>query len=144
MRHCHGHRLYISHRWNYSPQYRRLVNLLDKDPYFAWCNYSVCELRPFPSLSNRQLEAALCDQIKRAQVVLIAGGMETHNSKWMKKEIAFARERKPVIWIRPRGASLLPAFRREVADAEVGWSTSSIVEAVECFSALRNQDADVW
>ncbi|HEU4561302.1 MAG TPA: TIR domain-containing protein [Longimicrobium sp.] len=135
MRHPHGIRLYLSHRWRYSQEYKGLVGMLDRDPDFLWCNYSVCEETPFLTTSPRKLEEGLRDQIKRAHVVLVVGAMDVPHSEPMLTEIEFALEfKKPLIWVIPRGAQRLPGFVDDVADKVVGWSTRSIVDAVERFA----------
>lgn len=132
MRHRHGTRLYISHRWRYGAEYTRLVKMLDRDTDFLWCNYSVCQETPFLTKSPRRLKEALRNQIKRAQVVLVMGAMEIYHSATMQAEIEFAMEfDKPLIWVVPRGADRLPQPLWEVTNDVVRWSTRSIVGAIE-------------
>jgi hypothetical protein len=124
--------LFISHAWPYDDYYR-LVDLLDADPDFHWRNYSVGHDRPFELMPRKHLAHALRRRIRPASVVLWIAGMEIYGREWMQRELDIARDEfdKPIIAIRPRGRVCMPAVMKDYVVDEVGWSTRSIVSAIE-------------
>lgn len=127
--------LFISHAWEYSDQYRRIEAMLNDAPHFAWRNYSVPEHDPLHAKTNRELEAALRNQIKPASAVIILAGMYVSYREWIQKEIDIAREMgKPIIAIAPRGSQKIPQAVQEAADVVVGWTTASITDAIRRYT----------
>lgn len=127
--------LFISHSWNYSDAYNRLVNLLNKRSYFAFKNYSVPLDDPIQTAgTDAQLRQAIRNQMTPCHVVLILAGVYATYSKWINIEIDLAEERfihrKPIIAIRPWGSERISERVRLAADRIVGWNTESIVEAI--------------
>jgi len=122
------YRIFVSHAWTYTEEYNRLLRLLDEAPNFYYHNYSVPEHDPLP---RRQLEQALCDQIRPTNIVIILAGMYVTFSDWIQKEIDIALEMdKPILGITPWGSTRIPAAVQDAADNIVSWSTSSIVSAI--------------
>lgn len=128
-----SHRIFISHAWKYNDEYYRLIDLLNKVPYFTYENYSVPEHDPIHTGLNNQLELeqALFDQIRPTQVVLILSGMYVVFREWIQREIDIASQlRKPIIGIIPWGQQKIPIEVQEISQEMVGWNTSSIVGAI--------------
>jgi hypothetical protein len=124
--------LFISHSWNYSDAYDRLVNLLDLHPTFAFKNFSVPPHNPIiGAQTDEALERAIVNKIAPCSVVLIMAGMYANYSKWINNEIEIAqRFGKPIIAIKPFGAERISTVVRDAAHAECAWSTNSIVNAI--------------
>ena len=129
------HHLFISHSWTYGGQYKNLVELLERRPYFRFKNYSVPRDDP---IHNAGSVAALRRAIKRKMAptgaILILAGVYSTYSKWIKEEIKLAERgfttRKGIIAIRPRGSVRISADVRTAADIVVGWNTESVVRAI--------------
>lgn len=131
----YSYRIFISHAWKYGDEYSRIVRLLDNAPYFTYYNYSAPKEKPLvlsrENATSREIAEAISDKIKRAQVVLVLGGMYGIYHNWMQFEVDEARRLgKPIIAIMPWGQINMPAYLREKADRVVGWNTSSIVSAI--------------
>jgi hypothetical protein len=133
------YRLFISHAWKYNTDYYNLIGLLDKAPNFQYANYSVPEhdpaLDPEKSTSRAKLTAALDEQIRQSQCVLIISGMYVNHSFWIQTEIDIASGyQKPIIGLIPRGQEKTPKAVQDVAKEMVGWTTDSIVSAIRSYS----------
>jgi hypothetical protein len=58
------HNLFISHSWNYSDSYGRLIDLLNNRPYFAFKDYSVPKDDPIHTQGTEvELYAAILRQM---------------------------------------------------------------------------------
>lgn len=124
--------LFISHSWNYSDAYDKLVNLLDNADNFYYKNYSVPKDNPIHNAKNdAALKAAIRDQMRPASCVLILAGVYSTYSKWINFELELAAEMgKKIIAIEPWGSERTSAIVKAYADKVVGWQTSSIVAAI--------------
>ena len=133
------HHLFISHSWNYSDAYDRLVDLLRKRGYFSFKNYSVPRNDPIHNAgTDAQLREAIRRKMAPCGVVLILAGVYATYSKWIDKEIrlatrGFARS-KPIIAIKPRGSVRTSVPVTQAADRIVGWYTESVVDAIRKLS----------
>lgn len=126
--------LFISHSWAYGDAYDKLTNMLDGS--IDYSDYSVPKDDPIHDADNdKELEAAIKEQMKHASVVLIMAGKYSTYSKWIKKEIKIAKEGfntpKPIIAITPWGAEQISSVVKNAADKVVKWNTSSIVAAIK-------------
>lgn len=124
--------LLISHSWKYTDAYDRLVALLKNRGYFDFKNYSVPKADPITDASgDKALEQAIRDQMRPCHAVLILAGVYATHSKWIKKEIALAKEfGKPIIGIRLWGATNSSSIVVDNADVTVNWNADSIVKAI--------------
>jgi hypothetical protein len=121
----------ISHAWKYGDAYYRLVELLDMAPNFKWRNLSVPEHDPIHSKSERMIRAALDEQVRRSQIVLMVAGVYASHSGWMQEEVDMAvNYAKPIIGIKPRGNERMSTVVQAAAVELVNWSTNSIVDAI--------------
>jgi MTH538 TIR-like domain (DUF1863). len=123
---------FISHAWNYHDDYKRLTELLAAAPNFRFRNSSVPRTDPIPTpITRPKLVAALDEQIRITNVVLILAGMYAAHSDWIQTEIAIANKyQKPIIGIAPWGQQLLPIAVQTAAKEIVRWNTDSIVTAI--------------
>ena len=121
--------VFICHDWEYSDEYYRVCQLLDRAPHFRWKNQSVPEHDPLDT--DDMLQKNLRDQIRPADVMLVLAGMYTARSGWMDWEMAFARRiGKSIIGVKPWGNVQLPVVVQLNADDIVGWNTGSIVATI--------------
>lgn len=128
--------LFISHSWAYGDAYDGLINLLGKDPYFHFRDYSVPKNDPIHDAgSDSALYRAIKDQIAPTSVVLILAGVYSTYSKWINKEIEIAQSGfltpKPIIAIEPWGAEKTSTVVKNAADEIVRWNSSSIISAIK-------------
>ena len=128
--------MFISHSWDYSDEYERLVELLDQANYFEYRNYSVPEEDAIDAVTENQLEEALQEkQIKPVSVVIVLAGLYSTYSDWIGKEIRIAEdEDKPILGVEPWGSDRTSDYVERHADEMVRWNTSSIVDSVRDLS----------
>ncbi|WP_273837295.1 TIR domain-containing protein [Guptibacillus sedimenti] len=126
-----NYRIFISHAWNYNDSYYKLEKMLNEAPRFKWSNHSVPKHDSLDTTTDKELTKELIEQISGTNVILIVSGMYYGHSKWIMKEIEIAQNmNKPIIAIRPRGQQRTPTPVQLAAKEVVGWSTSSIVQAI--------------
>ena len=126
------YRLFISHSWNYSNEYERMVDLLEDANYFEYRNYSVPEEDAIDTDSDEELEEELREgQIKPASVFIALAGLYSSYSDWIGREIRIAEDvNKPILGVEPWGSDSTSDYVERHADRMVGWNTDSIVEAI--------------
>lgn len=127
--------LFISHSWAYSDAYKKLVALLNADPYFSYKNYSVPKDDPIHHVRyDYQLKEAIGAKMRPTSCVLILAGVYATYSKWINIEIEIAQEMgKPIIAIEPWGSDRTSVTVKNAADRIVRWNTNSIISAIrEC------------
>ena len=125
--------LFISHSWAYHDAYDKLLALLDKDPSFSYRNYSVPKDDPLHTNgTDRELLAAIREQVRQASCVLIMAGVYSTYSKWINKEIQVAvnEYRKPIVGIKPWDNTNVSSVVRENASRMVAWRKKSIEDAI--------------
>lgn len=121
--------VFISHAWKYDDDYYKVEEWL-KNSNLIYKNYSVPQHDPFES--NTNLEKALTEQIKHANVVLIIAGMYAAYSNWIDYEIDEAiRMGKYIIGIYPWGQERAPKKISDNADKMVGWNSTSVINAIK-------------
>lgn len=128
--------LFISHSWAYSDTYDGLLRLLNKDYTFNYANYSVPKNDPVHTNgTDKQLYAAIKEQISHASVVLILAGVYATYSKWINKEITIAQTEfitpKPIIAVEYWGSERTSTIVKDAADLIVKWQSNSIIDAVK-------------
>jgi len=123
---------FISHAWDYHDDYDRLTKLLSAAPNFLFHNSSVPRTDPIPTpITTAKLTAALDEQIRITNVVLILSGMYAAHSDWINTEIAIAKKyNKPIIGVAPWGQQRIPEIVQNAAIEIVRWNTDSIVAAI--------------
>jgi hypothetical protein len=123
---------FISHAWNYHDDYVRLEKLLAAAPNFLFRNASVPKTDAIPGpLTTAKLKAALDEQIRITNIMIILGGMYAVYSDWITEELAIAAKyQKPIIGVVPWGQQRTPAIVETAAREMVRWNTDSIVSAI--------------
>jgi hypothetical protein len=121
--------IFISHAWDYTEDYRRIVKWLDETPNFVWKNLSVPKHNPIHN--SEELAKELHNQMRPADVFVILAGMYAAHSDWIQYEINFARRiGRPIVGIQPWGSVMTPLVIQAGADEMVGWNRESIVRAI--------------
>ncbi len=132
--------VFISHAWDYNADYYRLEKMLKNSKYFKWRNCSVPEHDKLHTKSDAQLERALRNQIRPANVILIISGMYVNNRKWIQKEIDIALEmNKPIIALKPRGAQRTPQELKNIAPI-INWNTRQILNSIRYPSSVKPEE----
>lgn len=123
---------FISHAWRYNDEYERLTQMLKNAPNFLFRNSSVPCTDPIPMpITNAKLMAALDEQIRITNIVLILSGMYAAHSDWISTEIAIAAKyQKPIIGVVPWGQQRVPLVVQTAAREMVRWNTDSIVASI--------------
>jgi MTH538 TIR-like domain (DUF1863) len=122
------YRVFISHAWDYSAEYFRVVQFLDEAPNFRWENLSVPEHDP---LATHKLEYLLRNQMRPADVFIVIAGMYVNHSESIDFEMSFARRiGRPIIAVLPRGSMRVPVSIQRAAVEFVGWNGLSLVRAI--------------
>ena len=81
--------------------------------------------------SDRALKDAIYKRIARSHVVVVPTGMYVNYSKWIRKEINWAKEKaKPLLGVNPWGQERISSVVRNAADTTVGWNSTSVVGAI--------------
>ncbi|WP_076419411.1 TIR domain-containing protein [Colwellia sp. UCD-KL20] len=126
------HNLFVSHSWAYGDAYEKLVGLLKERPYYNFKNYSVPKSNPIVgATSDPKLEAAIEAKMRLSTVIIIMAGKYSTYSKWINIEIKIAKKLgKPIVAIKPWGATQISSVVRNAAHAEAAWNTDSIVKAI--------------
>jgi hypothetical protein len=125
------YRIFISHAWDYSEDYLRVVHFLNEARHFRWENLSVPAHDP---LTSEELEYELRNQMRPADVFLIIAGMYAARRYWIDFELSFARRiGKPRLGIVKWGAVNVPRALQEHTIL-VGWNGASIVQAIRQYA----------
>lgn len=129
------HNLFISHSWTYGSQYKKLVDLLEKRPYFRFKNFSVPRDDPIHDAECvAELRNAIKSKMRPTGVVLILAGVYATYSKWIDEEVDLAKDGfivpKPIVAIRPWANKRISTRVKSAADRVVGWNTESVVKAI--------------
>ena len=125
----------ISHSWDYSSDYKKIKEWLDEAKNFCWTDYSVPLSKPLDVKTKKELEDKIRTRISLCSCVIILSGMYVSYSEWIDYEIDTALELgKPIIGVKPRGQERIPSKVSNNADIMVGWSSSSVVQAVRDYA----------
>lgn len=124
--------LFISHSWNYTDAYEKLIALLDKTG-LVYSDYSVPKEDPVHTNgTDKELKDAICRQMAPCSCILVLAGVYATYSKWINKEIEIAKlMKKKIIAIEPFGSERTSRFVKENADIIVKWRGESIKNAIE-------------
>ncbi len=131
--------IFISHSWAYSDAYEKFMNLLKKDPYFNFKDYSVPRNDPIHNAPNSQaLSNAIQQQMAPCHIIIIMAGKYATYSDWINKEIRIAQNafssKKPILAVKPWANTQISSVVANSADELVGWNSSSILTALKRIS----------
>ncbi|HAT3877860.1 TPA: TIR domain-containing protein [Legionella pneumophila] len=130
------HNLFISHSWQYSDAYLKLIGLLNKQvslKRISYKNYSVPKNDPIHNASSdKELKLAIEKQIRQCSCLVILAGVYATYSKWINAEIDIAKKLgKQIIAIEPWGSEKTSSIVKMYADKIVKWNGDSIVMAIK-------------
>ena len=78
--------IFISHSWNYTGHYQKLIDFFDAEPRFNYRDYSVPKDNPVHKTgSDKELEQAIKMHIDPSSIIVIIAGVYASCSKWIKK-----------------------------------------------------------
>lgn len=123
---------FISHAWQYHDDYVRLEGMLKNARNFSFRNSSVPKTDAIPTpITDAKLTAAIDEQIRITNIVIILSGMYAAHSDWISKEIAIAAKyQKPIIGVIPWGQQKIPTVVQTASKEIIRWNTDSIVSAI--------------
>ena len=125
--------LFISHAWKYNAEYHTIIEWLDGSGLF-YRNYSVPNHDPLDAGNTAKLKAALTEQMRHANCVIIIAGMYAAHSGWIDYEINEAvRMGKTIIGIEPWGQERVPSKIVQNANKMVGWNKASLISAIKTY-----------
>ncbi len=127
--------VFISHSWQYSDAYEKLIKMLDNDPRFNYKDYSVPKNDPIHNAPDAKLlEDAIKRQMAFCDVIIVMAGVYASYSKWIDKEISLAKKSfsspKPILAIEPWASEKTSTIVKSNADKIVGWNASSIINGI--------------
>ena len=127
--------LFISHSWNYSDAYIKVVGMLE-DGRIEYKNHSVPKDDPIHTRgTDRELEQAIRNKMSGTHCIIIMAGVYSSYSKWIQKEIKIALEMgKPIIAIKPWAQTRISTIVQNNSDIMVGWNSKSIIDAIRGYS----------
>lgn len=125
------YRIFISHSWSYSDQYRSIIDFLDSQGIIYY-NHSVPKDDPIHTKgTDKELYDAIEAKVKGCSCVIIMAGVYASYSKWINKEIEIAkRYGKPIIAVKYWGAQRVSSVVQDAADVVVGWNSKSVADAI--------------
>ena len=127
--------LFISHSWSYGDAYDRLEEMLKEHPYFRYKDHSVPKHDPIHNApTSHALYIAIKNQIAGCNIIIIMAGKYATFSEWINKEIKISKTEfsfpKPILAVKPWGATQISSVVRKNADLEVGWNSNAIVNGI--------------
>lgn len=140
--------LFISHHHRDDAEVTNLTNLLTSRGYDI--RNSSVRMKPKnkrrmdeKKVSDKVIERILRMKISWASTVVVLIGKETHTRPWVDWEIRKANEQgKRIVGIYVRGGTEadMPPSLEKYASAIVGWSTESIMSAIDGENDFQNPD----
>ncbi|MFT4060683.1 MAG: TIR domain-containing protein [Legionella sp.] len=130
------HNIFISHSWQYTDAYIKLINLLNNQVSlnrFNYKNYSIPKNDPIHNASSdEELKLAIEKKVRQCSCLIILAGVYATYSKWINAEIEIAKKLgKRIIAIEPWGAERTSSLVKMSADKIVKWNGASIVMAIK-------------
>lgn len=119
--------IFISHSWNYSEHYERILEWLDQSN-ISYRDYSIPIDKSLPQMRKDDLKKRIMEQIRHASVVIVFAAMYDEYSEWIQFEIKTAQSfGKPFLVIRPWGQERVP---RSLSGhgLKVNWNSRSVID----------------
>lgn len=127
------YRVFISHCWEYSADYYRLVEWLNSEALFRWKDLSLPADRAIRQ--DKWFESRLRKRLSNSDILLVIVGMEIAYRYWIKWEIKWARIRGiPIVGVMPNGRQQIPRIVQAARSPIVGWRRDSIIGAIRQFA----------
>lgn len=126
------YRLFISHSWAYSDNYKKIIELIESQD-LSFYDHSVPKDDPIHTNgTDEELHQAIEAKMKGTSCILILAGVYATYSKWINKEIEIAQNYgKAIIAIEPWGSERTSKVVKDAADKIVKWQGKSIVDAIK-------------
>ena len=129
-----SYNVFISHSWDYTDAYVKLISLLNDAKYFDYKDYSAPKSDPLEIRNSyyykSELRNKIIVQMRPCSVVLVLAGVYSSYSDSIELEIEIAKSLgKPIIAVEPWGSERTSAVVKNAATRIVGWNTSSIIDA---------------
>ena len=124
--------IFISHAWNRSDHYNKIVEWFDGAHNFSWSNCSVPSTNALGDTTATGLSKGMTRQLNPSQVVVILAGMYAAHSDWIEFEIDEAvRLGKPILAVKPWGQERIPRIVQDASSIDpVGWNSASVIAGV--------------
>jgi hypothetical protein len=129
--------LFITHAWRYHDDWNRFSEVMNKESYFRWRNFSVPWYDPAVDVNTDAGKKFVIDwlekQIIPCHVVVVLDSVHGVNSarRWVEDEIRIARDlKKPVLGLPAFGAAQASSPLSALVDQILGWEGKAIAEAV--------------
>ena len=136
------YRIFVAHNWQKDDDYLRVFEYLEATDKFFYINLSDPEKVP-DDVSKEGLKAALRDQAKDAEVVLLLSSLVRDHYDMAHYQVTMAKSAHiPIVGLRPWGSEEVSDELKACADAVAGWNAIEIVDAVK--RAGRGEDANRW
>jgi len=130
--------LFVSHGWDYTNHYKKVIEWLDKaksEGKLNYKNYSDPKedpiVPPGEKVTKKAMKELIEVQINACSIVIVLAGMYVAYSEWIDFEIDTAvRKGKYIIGLEPWGQEKVPTKVSNNADIMVGWNYSSLINAI--------------
>lgn len=130
--------LFVSHAWDYSEDYKKVIEWLDKakaEKRLDYKNYSDPKddpiVDPDEETKKKRMKEKLRNQIRPSSIVIVIAGMYVAYSEWIGFEIDTAvGMNKYIIGLKPWGQERVPTKLSDNADVIVGWNYESLISAI--------------
>ena len=130
--------VFVSHAWDYSTDYNKVIEWLDKakdEGFLNYKNYSDPKddpiVAPDEVTKKKKMKEKLENQIRPSSIVIVIAGMYVAYSDWIGFEVDTAVEMgKYIIGLEPWGQERVPTKVSDNADVMVGWNYASLKNAI--------------
>jgi hypothetical protein len=130
--------VFISHAWDYSDHYKSLSTWIFGEPWSVgqasldFRDYSIPKSDPIHNaLNTAALRTAIFDKISRSHVLVIPSGKYATHSKWIREEIAGAKQfGKPIVGVNLWGSERKSSVVLSAADEVVGWNKEPVINSI--------------
>lgn len=136
-------RVFVTHTFAESADYRRVFEYLESTPNFFYVNCSDIESIP-ASGGKEALKDELRTQIKMAEVVIVPSAMYSTHRDWITYELDVAQANDlPIVALEPFGGLQdMPKEVAERANEQVSWNERLLVDAIR--RQARHEQTTRW
>ncbi len=129
--------LFVTHAWRYHDDWNRFSDVMNKEGYFRWRNFSVPWYDPAVDVNTDSGKKFVVDwlekQIIPCHALIALDSVHAVNSarRWVEDEIRIARDlKKPVFGLPAFGAPQASERLAVLVDSVLPWDGKAIAEAV--------------
>lgn len=136
-------RVFVTHAWESGEDYQRVFEYLEGTRNFFYRNCSTPD-KPPPDLSVESRREDLRRQINGCEVVIALSGLLDAHRDLLVFQVNYAKsQEKPVVLLGGFGREILvPAYLKDVVDAQVGWDGRALCDAVR--RQARHEETQRW